>query len=167
MKKRTTILLSLTMALALSFSGCGQNVIGSETADHTYNMNSALDAGQYCNFINKQINAVINQLSSNMLMGNSVARGDCSINDAIATAKQSISIIESALNEVDIMIPPNQYQDTRAHTLQLMKKSKSDIQVYIDELSKSSPDKEKIYKLCSEMNSDFTALSSEFNVYYE
>lgn len=167
-KKVTAI--ALTTSLLFSLSGCGDNATtskGNNAEMTTYNMSAALDAPQYSSFINKQIDAVMNQLSSMMAIGKEVAGGDYLAESAISTAKQSISIIESAMKEVDIMIPPKQYEDTRTNTLKLMESSKNNIEKFIKELNEPSLNREKIYSLCSAMSGDFTALSSEFNVYYE
>lgn len=163
MKTKLPIIL-IAIALIFSLVGCG---INSNTGDNEYNMEYATDAQQYCIFMNRQINVILNQLSSNMIVAHDVAQGEYPASDALKTAEQSMGIIQAAREEVEKMMPPEKYKDTRDNTLRVMVNAENDIQTYIDELKRDELRTNAIDSLASIMQTDFAALTAEFNQYYE
>ena len=159
--KKTFIFIFICIVL-LSLFGCQNENVQSDD----YNMKYAAGAQQYCMFINKQINVAINQLSSNIDIANQVVHGSYILEDAIETAEQSIKKIEAARKEVEKMMPPDRYIDERKHTVELMSNAENDLKTYIDKL-KTGADCESIKTIMSVMQLDFSALTSEFNTYYE
>jgi len=169
--KKHTLVVSTILAMSLllgvfGLSGCAE-IATQNNAQVTYNMQTPLDAAQYSSFISKQINAVTNQLSTNILIAQKISTENYPITDALNSATASLQIISSARNQVDVMIPPNQYADTRENMLRMMLNAESDLTTYIDELKKDNCSLNVIKELQSLMQTDFIALTAEFNIYYE
>lgn len=164
-KKLISLFLLILLSSTTIFAGCYESI--RNNTDETYIMSESLDASSYCLFINKEISACTNQLSSMMLICNNVAKGSYHASDALESAKESYDIIESAREKVDIMTPPPQYEDNRLDTLRLMDNASDDIDTMIDILSTTPLDTFALEDLSSVMQSDFIALTSEFNIYYK
>lgn len=158
----------ILMTLVICISGlCSCKQTDDNESSEEYNMPYATDAAQYCLFMNKQISVVSNQLSSTIIIGNTVKNGEYPTEDAIASAEQSKNIIASARGEVEKMIPPERYEDSRLNTFRLMNNAEQDIQKYIDELKEKNINTLKIDSLLTVMQTDFTAITAESNSYYE
>jgi len=141
--------------------------INSNNTEETYIMDYALDAAGYCTYINKEIDACTNQLTSLMMLVDQVKDGEYPVNDCLQSAQYSLDIITSCYNQVDKMPPPSQYADTRLNVLRCMDNAKRDIESLIDELSLADVNSENLESINSLMQGDYVALSAEFNVFYE
>lgn len=164
-KKINSLFLLILLCATTIFAGCDESV--RDNTDETYIMIESLDASSYCLFVNKEITACTNQLSSMMLLCKNVAKDNYPASEALDSAIESFDIVESAREKVDIMTPPPQYEDNRINTLRLMENASDDIDTMINILSTTPLDTVALEDLSSVMQTDFIALTSEFNIYYK
>lgn len=147
-------------------AGCSATKTLNSSTEPTYIMPESMDAMSYQLFINKEINACTNQLSTLMLLCDSYSDGTYPAEDLLEGANFSLGIINEAYDQVDIMTPAPQYEDTRENVLRMMNDAKYDVEQLIDYLS-SGDNELNIYEITSLMQADFMALTGEFNVFYE
>lgn len=163
MKKKLIAVLSIICLLILSACAPTNN----NATQETYIMDYALDAAAYCSYVNKEIDACTNQLTTLMLLTDQVKDGEYPAADCLKSAEYAVEIIKACYEQVDIMPPPAQYADTRVNVLRCMDNSKRDVESLINELSKSPVDTKNLESINSLMQGDYIALSAEFNVFYE
>jgi len=164
MKKNFSIVICIVM-IALCLTSCFAFEDKNENSD--LNMQYALDSHQYCLFMNKQINPITNQLSTNMIIADSYIDGSADVEICVADAKQSLSIIKSCREEIEIMTPPTQYEDSYERTIAAIKETETVFEEYIEELEKEKTNISKIEECIDRMQVHFVSLTSEFNAYYE
>lgn len=157
------ILIFVLVIVALLVTGCSQET--QQPNESTYYLEHGLDAAQYCSFTNKQITAVINQLSSQMLLA--IKADNMSVSDLAKGAEESLAAITAAREQVEAMHPPANYQSNHENTLRMMQNAEADVQKMIDILNVVPVDYAELSALASKMQVDFIALTSEFNVYYK
>lgn len=168
MKLLKIVSLSIAISLCFVFSGCGSYAENNPTnTNETYIMPEALDAAQYCSFINKEITACTNQLSTLMLLADQVAENEYKASDTKLSAEQSLGIIKDCYDKVDIMTPPAQYKDTRENVLRCMENATESVETLITLLSEYPLNTNTIKSHNSVLQGDFIALTAEFNVYYQ
>ncbi|MBQ7818422.1 MAG: hypothetical protein IJ341_01865 [Bacteroidales bacterium] len=166
MKRILSVLLFLCFTVPLTACSYAPDNKGNST-NETYIMYEALDAAAYSSYISKEINACTNQLSTMMLLAESVVNDGYSSDDALESAKYALGIIDECYEQVDIMTPPFQYEDTRTNVLRMMENAETDISTLISILSTKPLDTEALNNLISYMQNDFIALTAEFNIFYE
>ena len=163
MKRILAIAITVCIACTL-FVGC--NGSSNETATQpTYNMPHGLDAHQYCLFVNRHINVVANQLTTQAMLSSRFAGND--LESFIASAENSLQVIIDSRYEVEIMAPPAQYAENRVNTLRLMDNARNDVECLLHELKETNVDLDAVNALASQMQTDFIALLAEFDVYYK
>lgn len=115
-------------------------------------------------FINKQINPVANQLTTQILMAQNVANGDYPLESAINSAKASLKIVRDSKQNVNTMIPPETYKENRMEVLRCMANAENTITKYIEEMEKGSTNTKQYADI---MKSDFITLTGQGTNYYE
>lgn len=161
---KQSLFIFLVFVLMLSLCACAVN---DNVSENSYNMDHGLDAAQYCLFMNKQINAVLNQVTANLSLAKGVLADNSQAISAAASAKQSLSVIESAKHEIEIMYPPALYEDSRQNTLRLISKTCDDMETYIDAIEDLTIDKTAIENSINALSFDFSSLTAEYSIYYE
>lgn len=154
------------VVVLLFTTGCTATKTLNASTEPTYIMPESMDAMSYQLFINKEINACTNQLSTLMLLCDSYSDGVYPADDLLEGAEYSLGIINEAYEQVDIMTPAPQYEDTRVNVLKMMNNAKYDVQQLIDFLSNDS-NVLSVNEITALMQADFIALTAEFNVFYE
>lgn len=162
MKQLIALSLALIM-LCCVFSGCQSSQ--QPATEPTYNMSYGLDAMQYCLFLNKQSTTVLNQLSTHMVLALRVTNE--TKDNALESARNSLTAIQDARYEVDIMCPPAEYANNRVNTLRLFDNAAADIKQMIAALECTPIDSAALSALVEQMQTDFAALTAAFNVYYK
>lgn len=158
MKNKIALFLAVII-LCLLFSGCASH----KDSGDAY-MDYALDAHGYCLFANRELTAILNQLSTQMLMAQEVKDGY----DAISTkagAKESLTAIQEAHERIYAMPAPDEYRTNRENTLRIIELVEQDMQSFIDVLD--APNIERLDEISKSMQSNFIALTAEFNIYYK
>ncbi len=160
----TTTLCSLIALTALT--GCGGTGYGTATSGQTvYSAQFAQSPLEYTNFLNKEIETVTNQLSTQIMLAESVCNNNYPTSDAIVSVGESIQIVEECINNVDTMQPPESYAENRTSTLSLMQNAKSSLEAYKQALMDGSTS--SIESCKSVMQSDYIAVTAQFGAYWE
>ena len=166
-RKRAVILsCMLTICCILLLCGCSVKELAEKNMSAegvTYSARYAQSPHQYTNFLNKEIEAVTNQLSTQMLLAESVEKGNYNIEEAVLSAEDSIQIIQECIDNVDTMRPPVDYEENRESVLRLMENGKNTVEDYRDALlNGDSPE-----GYAKKMQADFIAITAEFNAAWE
>lgn len=164
MKLKILAVFMFSLMLIVCMVGCGNETGGS---DNTYSAQLPYSAQEYTSFINKEITPVTNQLITQMMMVKNVANGEGQKNDALYSAKASLSVVQDCYNAVDIMQPATEYTDLRLEVLTNLQNIEATLETYIAELEKDTPDKSILDKVSADMETQYTALTALFGVYWQ
>lgn len=167
MQTKSIIATSLCSLMVLAtLTGCSGIGYGTATSDQTvYSAQFAQSPLEYTNFLNKEIEAVTNQLSTQIMLAESVSKNNYPVADAITSVGDSIQIVEECINNVDTMQPPASYSENRTSTLSLMQNAKSSLEAYKAALMEGNSSAIESSK--SVMQSDYIAVTAQFGAYWE
>lgn len=127
-----------------------------------YNTDDSTDPLNYITYVNKEINAIMNTLSSHIGNGENLIHGRYVLNDEIENVKTSLNSINEAIEFVEGLNPPDGYSDDRESILRCMANAEETLKEYqqVLELHETTgiPD-------CIDlMQGDYTALSGVFSL---
>lgn len=151
----------LVVVVASCFTGC-QNPFD-ELPDDTYFVDYGSDSLNYKLYINKQTTIILNHLSSHMTL--TLKATDENKNDLIVSARQSLSEMNTAKEFVEKIYPPSEYTDSHQHIIALYEKAIGNIEALIAALEKETLDQSELSDLAALMQTNFLALTNEFNQY--
>lgn len=160
MRRIFTAMLVVVVA-ASCFTGC-QNPFD-ELPDDTYFVDYGSDSLNYKLYINKQTTIILNHLSSHMTL--TLKATDENKNDLIVSARQSLSEMNAAKEFVEKIYPPSEYTDSHQHIIALYEKAIGNIEALIAALEKETLDQSELSDLAALMQTNFLALTNEFNQY--
>lgn len=160
MRRIFTAILVLAMVTCF-FAGC-QNPF-TNLPDDTYFVNYGSDSLNYKLYVNKQTTIILNHLSTHMTLAIKVT--DESKATTITSAEQSLSEMKAAKEVVEKLCPPAEYDSSHKQTLLLYANAIGNIEDFICELKEETLDRSKLSDLTSLMQTNFLALTSEFNQY--
>lgn len=150
--------------LALCFVICFCTVGCSGIMTPVEKQTAAYDDHQYCLTMNRQITVVTNQLCTHMMLAKDISD---EIRESVTiSAENSLRIIEESIIEVQTMTPPEQYIENQENTLRMMENANEHMKSYIT-LLKSDDNTTDYSHISTLLQSDFIALTAEFNVYYK
>lgn len=164
--KRILICALAVCVFCACLCGC-QGAGNSNSTDATYNMPHALDAHQYCLFVNKHINVVSNQLTTQAMLASRYDGSPTATTDLIASAENALQVMSDSRKEVEIMAPPAQYVENRLNTLRLMDNAINNMTSMLEALKQTNVDKSDVNDFAGKLQTDFIALLAEFDVYYK
>lgn len=167
MSKRICILILLLPVLALF--GCTQKpkaeALITDSGVVIYNTDDSTDAMNYVTYVNKELDLVMNILSSHMANGNSIAKGDYIVEDEIDAVTESLVLIDEAIESVDTLNPPEGYGNDRLAILRRMKNAENTLEAYKEALESGKTS--SIGDYVKLMEGDYVSLSGYFNVFWE
>lgn len=160
MRRIFTAMLAAMMIICC-FAGC-QNPF-SDLPDDTYFVDYGSDSLNYKLYINKQTTIILNHLSSHMALALKVTEDNKK--DTIVSAKQSLSEMNAAKEIVEKIYPPSEYTDSHKHIIALYGNAIGNIEDFIAALEKETLDQSELSDLAALMQTNFLALTNEFNQY--
>ena len=135
---------------------------GSDTVE--YNTNDSTDPQNYTTYVNKEINLVLNILETHVATGDHIIIGKAIINDEIKAVTADLDMVAEAIESVETLKPPTDYEDDRDTILQKLVNAQSSLSEYRSALSDNSDDLQSAVDL---MESDYISLSGSFNLPWE
>jgi hypothetical protein len=132
--------------------------------DNHYSAEFPYEPLQYMTFLKKEIQSIENQLNSAMSLA---VMGDYTADQAADTAKNSLSIIESAKDSIKVMRPPTEYADTRVYALDTIAQIENDMDKFIEELENPDKSSERLIEIKNKLQGDSVSLASLVNAYWE
>lgn len=167
MPKKICILIILIPVLALS--GCTQKpkaeALITDNGIVIYNTDDSTDAMNYVTYVNKEMDLVMNILSSHMANGNSISKGDYIIADEIDAVSESLVLVAEAIESVNTLNPPEVYENDRLAILRRMKNAENTLEAYKEVLEAGKTT--SIGEYVKLMEGDYVSLSGYFNVFWE
>lgn len=130
-----------------------------------YTTDDAIDPQNYTTYVNKELNLVLNILSSHVTMGDSLIKEKGVISDELASVKSDLDMVAEAIESVETLHPPKDYEDDRDTILQKMVNAKASLEAYRDMLE--SDDISGLQDLVDLMSTDYNSLSGSFNMPWE
>lgn len=133
MRRKRTISFLIVCMLALLLAGCGDVEIKPDTPDGHYATQNRLSAIEYSIYINKQITVFVGQLSTRITAIRT--DNDLAGSNEPELAKEGLSIMQDARDEVEVTYPSEGHDDDREAVLTAMNTAIADMQAYIDDLN--------------------------------
>ncbi len=165
--KKNILCMLLIGAIIFCVSGCNAPPTSSQIKDDgevEYSTSTVMSASDYSVYLSQQSMTIINQLQTHSLMSLKVVKGEYPYADELKNAKDSLEIVNVAINNFTVTNPPNAYADTREDVLRVMANTKSSLEAYIEALE--NKDSKAIETAVSLMNSDATSLTAFMNLNY-
>ena len=159
-------LFAFTAAAVVSLCGC-TNYGSQPNGTTVYTAQFPYSAQEYMSFLNKEIEPVTNQLTTHMLLAQNVADGTYPASEALASAQDSLRIIQESRDNVDTMQPAYEYDEERISVLRVLDNAEATMTSYIEELQKDQPNANQLRAYSDIMRSDYLTLTGLFNVYWE
>ena len=164
--KKKILLLFVILAIAISVSGCSKhfNTTPTDPAYVQYNANP-VDALNYSLYTNKEITMVLNALESHTANALLVQKGSYPVADEIANLQTSLDMVGEAIESVELLAPPKDYDDERTDILRRMVNAQDTLKAYKTCLEKN--ELENIPRYIDMMSGDFASLKALFNNLWE
>lgn len=131
--------------------------------DSIYSAEFSYSPWEYATWLNKEIEVVTNELTTQMILAQSYINGSYPASQAVASAESSLTIINEACAQVTTMRPPRDYTQNREETIRLMNNAANDIQAYINALNSGG----NVSGCKDKMLADNTAITAQFNNNYK
>lgn len=106
----------------------------------------------------------MNILTTHMANSTKVAKGKYPATDELATVKADLDKVQEAINTVNTLNPPNEYEDEREVMLTRLNNAKSTLEAYRDAVEDGVTDLADYADL---MESDHISLTAAFNLISE
>lgn len=163
----------MILALAMVFTLCActsknqthQYAMVEEDNTVTYNTDESTDSLNYTLYVNKEIAMVLNFLEGHMANALYVKDGKYPIEDEIDNVYESLDMIAEAINSVEVLNPPNKYEDDRSAILRRMANIQNTLTDYKADLE--AADLSDIEAFVDIMSGDFASLKSYYNNQWE
>ena len=167
MSKRMRIFVFLLPVALLA--GCSQKT-GTEAllTDNgivIYNSDDSTDAMNYVTYVNKELDLVMNVLSTHMANGDSISKGDYIVEDEIDAVDESLVLVAEAIESVNTLNPPEGYENDRLAILRRMKNAENTLEAYKKALEAGKTS--SIGDYVKLMEGDYVTLSGYFDIFWE
>lgn len=151
LKKMIVVGVSVLL-LTVCCSGCGNLDDPNTTEQQTYSTQLPMTVMQYTTYINREITDVQNQLTSQILLLDSLSKGECKREEALLSAEASLKNVKRIIESVDTTYPPLEMTGVRAEMLIVLENIDSLLNDYVMVLSDSAEiSAEKIISLKNQM----------------
>jgi len=151
----------------LALAGCASvdaDVLNNSDAVLYYS-EEPVDPLNYTMYTNKEIDLVLNELSTHIANADSLSKGRYVLSDEITAVEDSINSVQSAIDSVESINPPDAYEDDREIILQRMTNAKDSLTSYLSALKDDKTDDLSAY--IDLMHGDYVALSGTFNMMWD
>lgn len=130
-----------------------------------YSTDDAIDPANYTTYVNKELDLVMNILSTHVSVGDNIIKGKYSADDEAESVKADLDMVNEAIASVESLHPPTDYEDDRDAILAKMVNAKGALQAYYDILTSDSLD--TLQDSVDLMESEYISLSGSFNLPWE
>lgn len=160
---------SLVFFALLAFaSGCGastdQKTAVTDEGIVIYDTDGPTDSMNYTNYMNKEINLVMNILSTHIANADNLAKGKYILEDELSAVIADRDKVAEAIDSIEGLNPPSQYEDDRTVTLERLVNADNTLEAYQTALEDGETDLQDYIDL---MEGDYVTLSSAFNLPWE
>lgn len=169
MRVRHILALFVLSALACGLlTGCAESA--KQKTDVTdegiviYDTDTATDSMNYTNYANKEIDLVMNILSTHIANADNVNKGKYIAFDELSAVIADRDKVAEAIDSVEGLNPPNQYEDDRDTILERLTNADGTLEAYQEALEDGETDLQDYIDL---MEGDYVALSGAFNLPWE
>ena len=171
MKNATIHVLALLTFSSMICCGCSPSdpVITDPAAAtvETYTTEMALTPLEYNNFINKELDIIINKMSAQLSLIKSLKDGSCSYETAEGSAGDAYLVIKECRDKIQTMRPPNGYEGKYEQVLNGIQESLSDISRYQDDLKDKSIASDDYEAHQDDIQKNIAVLTAQFGTYWK
>lgn len=129
-----------------------------------YDTDTATDSMNYTNYTNKEIDLVMNILSTHIANADNVNKGKYIASDELSALISDRDKVAEAIDSVEGLNPPNKYEDDRDTILERISNADGTLEAYQKALEDGETDLQDYIDL---MEGDYVALSGVFNLPWE
>ena len=153
-------LLCLLFTLLL-LSGCGA-VQEQTSADDGYTPDTATDALNYTTYVDKELGLVMNLLATHLGSSRTALASAALKANEMQSVSESLLLIVDAIDSVDTLRPPDEYEDLRNSILRRLEEAKEAITEYQSALE--TADADAVETAVTRMESAYVALTGAFTI---
>ena len=158
----------LSFLLVFCLIGCGastdQKTAVTEEGIVIYDTDGPTDSMNYTNYVNKEINLVMNILTTHISNADNLVKGKYILEDELSAVISDRDKVAEAIDSVEGFNPPSQYEDDRAVVLERLVNVDNTLEAYQAALEDGETELQDYIDL---MEGDYITLSSAFNLPWE
>lgn len=157
----------LIAVMSMILCGCASTTTEAVYNDDAvlYYSDDAVDPLNYVTYTNKEINLVMNELSIHIANADSLSKEEYVISDEIAAVNESLNLVQEAIDRVEHINPPSDYEDDRETILRRMTNAEDSLTLYLSALQENETENLSTY--IDLMHGDYVSLSGSFNIMWE
>lgn len=160
MKKISVI---LTLLFILTLCGC----TAPQNADGRYSAEFAYDPQQYMLFVNKELQAPINQMSDILSAMGKYEKGEVSQDGLHKLARSSYTMLTDCIRAIDFMRPPEEYAADAQRLVERLNELKSLYAELIELSANEDPSTDETTALAERIHESYLLITSEANTYWK
>lgn len=168
MHKKTLTAGLMAVCILFTLCSCGGQERRAEIAEDgivLYNTDDAPDANNYTTYINKELTLVMNILRTHMTTAEDIVNDKALAADELKNLAGDIDLVEEAVESVETINPPLDYEDDREAILTKLANALDTLTSYQETLDDGGTD--SLQDFIDLMESDYAALSGSFNLFWE
>lgn len=168
MRKKAFAAGLMAVCILSTLCSCGGQERRAEITDEgivLYNTDDAPDANNYTAYVNKELTLVMNILRTHMTTAENIINGKALAADESKNLTGDIDLVEEAVESVETMNPPLDYEDDREAILTKLANALDTLTSYQEALDDGESD--SLQNFIDLMESDYSALSGSFNILWE
>lgn len=168
MKRLQYICIAASFIFCFFLTSCGDSIDSKTdiTSDGIviYDTDTATDSLNYTNYVNKELGLVINILSSHITQADNLDKGKYIVKDEITALESDLDRVSEAIDSVEGLNPPNEYEDDREDILTRMVNAENTLKNYLEALNNPDINYDDYISL---MEGDVAALTAVYNLPWE
>lgn len=157
------ISLFLTVLFVLMLCGC----TAPQNADGRYSAEFAYDPQHYMLFINKELQAPINQMSDILSAMGKYEKGEVSQDGLHKLARSSYTTLADCIRTIDFMRPPEAYTADAERLVERLNELKSLYAELIELSAADEPSADEVTALAERIHESYLLITSEANTYWK
>lgn len=159
----------LCVGLLATLPGCNSNSNENyakvqEDGTIKYNTDDEVDPMNYTIYVNKEITLMTNILSTHISNGDNVEKGKYLATDELKTVESDLDLVQEAIDSVDTLHPPTDYEDDREAILTAMVTAQDSLERYRDALNGEGA--QTIKECIGLMEGDYATLTGKMQAVY-
>lgn len=157
------ICLILTILFILALCGC----TAPQNADGRYSAEFAYDPQQYMLFVNKELQAPINQMSDILSAMGKYEKGEVSQGGLHKLARSSYTTLTDCIRTIDFMRPPEAYTADAQRLVERLNELKLLYAELIEFSANEDTSTDEIAALAERIHESYLLITSEANTYWK
>lgn len=155
----------LLIAVIFTFTLCG--CTSNQNPDGRYNAEFAYDPQQYMLFVNKELQAPLNQMSDILSALGKFKNGEVSEDGLHKLIRSAHSTITDCSQSIYLMRPPHYYQEEAERIIGYLDDIRGIYAELLELLSNENPNAEAMSAMSDKLHEGYLLVTSEANAYWK